>query len=236
MWVKNVFKQLCSYQHVVRTPDPGLAANLCDDMTLHGHIITLVYHITYKNNSTSIQSTWRKTDELEYWQNNVQNKKSHWTLPDLLPCCSPLFTFLIYVALMTPSMRSHHDGITRHPPDGVKAPQKIFLSCRMTNVFLLISSGPPSWNHPLLFRPADWWRLCGSAGGGIPLGHSTVGAGIGCILSPGPAPPAWPVLHPIQPSCVQEPAGCAAQGPWHWLLWQARWSWWRGEGKGLGLR
>lgn len=100
----------------------------------------------------------------------------------------------------------------------------------------LVSAGPPSRDNPLLLRPADWWRLRGSAGGGLPLGDSSARAGARCILSPGPTPSAGSVLHPLQPGCVQEPASHTAPWPGHWLLWQPRWSQQQREGKSLGVR
>lgn len=100
----------------------------------------------------------------------------------------------------------------------------------------VVSAGPPSWDDPVLLRPADWRRLRGSTGSGIPLSDPSAGPGTGCILSPGPTPPAGPVLHPIQPGCVQEPASRAAPWAGHWLLRWPRWSRWHWQGKGVGVR
>lgn len=96
--------------------------------------------------------------------------------------------------------------------------------------------GPPSWDDPLLLRPADRRRMRGPAGGGLPLGHPSAGLGAGCVLPPGSAPSAGPVFHPVQPCRIQEPAGHPAPWPGHRLLRQQRRSRREREGEGLGVR
>nr|XP_054603389.1 transmembrane protein 88 b isoform X1 [Nothobranchius furzeri] len=94
-------------------------------------------------------------------------------------------------------------------------------------------TGPSPRHHPLLLQPADRRRLRGAAGGGVPLGHPSAGPGAGGVLPPGPTPPAGPVLHPIQPSRVQEPSCHAASRSGHRLL---RGEGRRRQGKGVGVR
>lgn len=97
-------------------------------------------------------------------------------------------------------------------------------------------SGAASWDDPLLLGPADRRRVRGPAGGGFPPGHSAAGLGPGCLLPPGPPPSAGPVLHPLQPRRVQEPASHSASRPGHRLLRRQRRSRWQREGEGLGVR
>lgn len=97
-------------------------------------------------------------------------------------------------------------------------------------------SGAAEWDHPLLLRPADRRGVRGPAGGGLPPRHPTAGLGPGCVLPPGSPPPAGPVLHPLQPRRLQEPARHSASRPGHWLLRQQRRSRWQREGEGLGVR
>lgn len=97
----------------------------------------------------------------------------------------------------------------------------------------LVPPGPPSRGNRLLLGPADRRRLRGSAGGGLPLGHPAAGPRAGRLLPPSSTPPAGPVLHPVQPGRVQEPACHPAPRPGHQLLRRPRR--WR-KGKGLGVR
>lgn len=67
-------------------------------------------------------------------------------------------------------------------------------------------SGAAPWNITILFRPAGRHSLHSPAGGGLSAAHPSAGLGAGGLLPSGPTPPAGPVLHPLQPGCVQEPA------------------------------
>ncbi|KAI4808735.1 hypothetical protein KUCAC02_000783 [Chaenocephalus aceratus] len=53
---------------------------------------------------------------------------------------------------------------------------------------------------------------------------------------PSPTPPAGPVLYPVQPGGVQEPAGQPAPGAWALAAVEAEMELMAVEGKGLGVR
>lgn len=80
-------------------------------------------------------------------------------------------------------------------------------------------SGAAQWICPVLLRPAERWRLCGTAGGGLSPGDAAAGVGTRGLLPPGPAPTAGPLLHPLQPRCLQEPACLPASRPCRGVLW-----------------
>lgn len=95
-------------------------------------------------------------------------------------------------------------------------------------------SGAPSRLVTILFGPTEWRRLCGSAGCGILASDSTLGSGLGRVLSACSSPSAGPVFYSIQPCRLQKPSSYPAPRLGRWLLWTAIWEK-RGEGKGVGI-
>lgn len=74
------------------------------------------------------------------------------------------------------------------------------------------SPGSAPWNIRVLLRHAGRHQLRGYAGGGVCAVDASAGVGARRLLPPGSAPPAWHVLHTLQPRRLQEPAHLTPAG------------------------